>query len=325
MPATMTHAYFAIDVFNKLDGNSKMAIKNNLLQYKMFSQSTDPLMFYNIETLKPGKSIRSFQYTFHATKSQLFFCSLVDNIKRYNLENDPSVLAYLYGMICHYVLDSNVHPFVFYKTGKFVKTDKSTYKYNNVHSFMETFIDIEMMKRNGINSPYGFRIDNFTFDLGEFNEGLNLIIDSTFSYVFGINNMSTIYYTSLVHMKRFLKRYMIDDTGIKRMLYKMIDKCLPKYIFRFEALSYHYKCRYGDFFLNSKRDIWYNPVDPSICSYDSFDDLYNKSIQEAVFIINSVDAYLHGKNINLKLIFKNKSYISGLDCNIGLNFKKFAF
>lgn len=325
MPATMTHAYFAIDVFNKLHYDSRKVIENNLLQFKMFSQSTDSLMFYNIETLKRGKKIRSFQYTFHTSASQLFFCTLINNIKSNDFMNNSSILAYLYGLICHYVLDSNIHPFIFYKTGNFNKKDKYTYKYNNVHSFMETFLDIEMMLRNNVYNPYGFRIDNFSFDLKIFDQDLNSIIDSTFSYVFGIDNMSKIYYISLVQMKRFLKRYRIDGAGLKKHLYKIIDKITPRSTFRFEALSYNYKCNYKDFFLNSKKEIWYNPIDPNIYSYESFDDLYNKSIDEATYIINNVYDYLHGKNVNLKLLFKNKSYISGLDCNIKLNFKKFAF
>ena len=150
MPATITHAYFAEDVYKRLNTYNKNLIDENLIQYKMFSQSTDSLMFYNIENLKKGKEIREFQYTFHTTKTQDFFCCLAKKIKNKKLFNNKSVMCYLYGMICHYVLDSNIHPFIYYKTGYFNKHDKSSYKYNNQHSYMETFLDLYLMKEKGI-------------------------------------------------------------------------------------------------------------------------------------------------------------------------------
>lgn len=325
MPATMTHAYFAIDVFNRLDGTSKNLIKDNLLQYKMFSQSTDSLMFYNIETLKKGKKIRSFQYTFHTTNSQKFFCNLVHKIKRGKLYSNSDIISYLYGMICHYVLDSNVHPFVYYKTGNFNKCDKNTYKYNNMHSFMETFLDIWMMENKGVSSPYGFNVGKFTFDFRLFDESLKSVINSTFYEVFDIKNMSEVYYFSLKHMRRFLMRYRVDRMGIKKFFYKAIDKITPPNIFMFEALSYNYKPKDKAYFLNTEKEVWFNPIDPTIRSHESFLDLYNKSVIEAVDIIKKVTDYFNGQSINLKKVFTNKSYLSGLDCNIELDFKNFAF
>ena len=86
MPATATHAIFAMDVYNELPNKIKKLIDKNTFQYKMFSQSTDSLMFYNIESLKPGKKIRELQHTFHTSKSRSFFITLVEYIERNKLE-----------------------------------------------------------------------------------------------------------------------------------------------------------------------------------------------------------------------------------------------
>ena len=45
MPATITHAYFAKDVFDILPNNIKNTI--DCSRIKMFGQSMDSLMFYN--------------------------------------------------------------------------------------------------------------------------------------------------------------------------------------------------------------------------------------------------------------------------------------
>ena len=82
MPATATHAIFAMDVYNELPNKIKKLIDKNTFQYKMFSLSTDSLMFYNIESLKPGKKIRELQHTFLTSKSRSFFITLVEYIER---------------------------------------------------------------------------------------------------------------------------------------------------------------------------------------------------------------------------------------------------
>lgn len=325
MPATFTHGIFAIDVYNELLPRTNEVLDSNLTQYKMFAQSMDSMMFYNIESIKPGKSLRTFQHTFHSTKTREFFITLTKYIKEKNIYNDSEVMAFLYGFVCHYVLDSNIHPFVFYKTGYFNKKDKESYKYNNLHSFMETYLDNYLITKRISSVPYNFRIDNFCFDLKRFNYNLQECIDYVFNKVFNIKNMAKIYYISLKQMKGFLRRYRFDKLGIKRFGYRAIDYITPKFIFRFEALSYHYHPKDSEYYLNLKHNIWYNPCDKKLFSYESFDDLYKKSIIEAVKIIEKLNSYFKGINVNLDNIFTNKSYISGLDCDKNLTLKNFYF
>ena len=325
MPATATHAIFAMDVYNELPNTIKQLIDKNTFQYKMFSQSTDSLMFYNIESLKSGKKVRELQHTFHTSKSRSFFITLVEYIKRNKLYDNSYVMVFLYGFICHYVLDSNVHPFVFYKTGLFDKKDKNSYKYNNLHAFMETYLDNYMIKEKLFMDPFKFRIDKFCFDNTKFNNELNKCIDYVFREVFYVDNMHKIYFDSLKQMKGFIRRYRFDKTGIKSFGYKCIDKITPKSVFRFEALSYHYKSKSEEYFLNTRHEIWFNPCDRNIFSYESFDDLYKKSILEARDIIIKLDMYFKSKKVNLCDIFLNKSYLTGLDCDKKNTLKFFYF
>ena len=56
MPATIVHSYFANDVYDILPKSIKSKVSTSRL--KMFGQSTDSLMFYNLFSLLPGKNIR---------------------------------------------------------------------------------------------------------------------------------------------------------------------------------------------------------------------------------------------------------------------------
>lgn len=325
MPATVTHAFFAIDVYQNLRKGDKLLVNKEFNRLKMFGQSTDSMMFYNIESLKKGKKLRQFQNFFHTNYSQKFFVKLCKTIKLQNLQNDQDVLAFLYGFICHYVLDSIVHPFVVYKTGVMDKNDKTTFKYNNLHSYMETYIDNYMILQKTNHKPYNFRLDKFCFDTRCFSNSLNNVIDVVFDDVFNIKNMSKIYYKSLKQMKSFLRKYRYDRFGIKKIGYRGIDLFTSKSFFKFDVLSYHYFPDNKKYFLNTNHNIWYNPINHNISSNDSFDDLYKKSIKEAVYIIKCVNDYFNDKNIVLEEVFTNKSYLSGLDCNVPLNYKKFEF
>ena len=71
--------------------------------------------------------------------------------------------------------------------------------------------------------------------------------------------------------------------------------------------------------------ILFGIIHPTLSSHASFFDLYDQAVREACFIIRKVNLYLSGKNVILEHIFTNKSYLSGLDCRVPLDYKKFSF
>ncbi len=58
MPATITHAFFAKDVYDILPQDIKKKI--NPKRIKMFGQGMDSLYFYNLFSFSSGKEIRRF-------------------------------------------------------------------------------------------------------------------------------------------------------------------------------------------------------------------------------------------------------------------------
>ena len=322
MPATITHAYFAKDLYEVLPDT--ISSKLDLSRTKMFAQSTDSIMFYNILSLAPGKSFRKFDHYFHTHNTKAFFISLLDYVKRHNIV-DTDTYSFIVGFIAHYVLDSTIHPYVIYKAGQFNKKDKTTYKYNNIHHFMETFIDNDLVIRRENTNPYKFKISKFCFNTKKFSMDLNNTIDYAFYNTFNIRGMAPKYYKSLKQMKTFLTLFRIDQFGIKKFFYKLIDTFTPRRVFRFEALSYHYPLEDKHNFLNSNHSMWRNPCDFEMTSTESFIDLYLKSLKEARSIIIKVFDYLNGEDINLEELFLNKSYITGLNCDEKKELKYFEF
>ena len=323
MPATVVHAYFANDVYDILPKNIKNKV--TLDRLKMFGQSMDSLMFYNLFSIRPGKKIRDFSNYFHKNNSQKFFINLINYIKQNNLANDVDCSSFLIGMICHYELDSTVHPYVNYKTGVFDKKNKATYKYNNVHAFMETFLDNDMIRRRESTIPYKFKLGKFCFDTTIFSDKLNNTIDYTFDKTFGLKNMSKIYYKSLKQMKSALILFRRDPYGVKKFFYKLIDTFTSRKVFRFEAISYNYPLIDKHNFLNEDHKTWRNPCIYRMTSKESFLDLYLKALKSAKVLVCASFDYIDGKEIDLEKVFTNKSYITGLNCDDKKELKYFEF
>ncbi len=323
MPATAVHAYFAQDLNDILPKEIKNKLDVNRL--KTFGQSIDSLMFYNLFSILPGKKIRDFQKYFHTNKTQDFFVNLINYIKENDYTEDIDVNSFLVGTICHYVLDSTVHPYIYYKTGYFNKNDKSTYKYNNVHTFMETFLDNDMIKRRESINPYKFNISKFSFDTSKFSNELKDTIKYTFKETFDVDNMDKIYYKSLKQMRNSIFIFRQDRYGIKKFFYKLADTFTSKRVFRFEAISYHYPLNDRHNFLNENHKLWRNPCDYSLISEESFLDLYLRALKLAKVMICASFDYINGKDIELEKVFINKSYITGLDCELDKELKYFEF
>ncbi|MBR5370266.1 MAG: zinc dependent phospholipase C family protein [Bacilli bacterium] len=323
MPATITHSYFAKDLYEVLP--ESISSKIDLNRTKMFSNSTDSILFYNLLSFKSGKSLRRFQKYFHTHRTNYFFINLLEYVKKNKIE-DTDTYSFIVGFISHYVLDSTIHPYIVYKTGMFNKKDKSTYKYNGIHHFMEVFLDNDLVRRRENTDPYKFNMSKYCFDTKKkFSNELNDTIDYTFYTTFNVKNMSKKYYISLKQMKRILKLFRSDKYGIKKFFYKLLDTFTPRSLPRFEVLSYHYTLEDKHNYLNNNHTIWYNPCDNSISSTESYVDLYLKSLEEAKNIIIKVFCYLNGQDIDLNELFKNKSYITGLDCDKEKELKYFEF
>ena len=321
MPASITHA--AKDIYDILP--DKIKDKCDVKRIKMFGQSVDSLMFYNLFSILPGKKIRNFHSYFHQNKTQSFFINLLNYVKSNQLNNDVDVSSFIVGFICHYILDSTIHPYIIYKSGVFDKKNHLTFKYNNIHAIMETFLDNDMILRRNKTNPYNFPLNKFCFDLRTFSNDLNKTIDYTFYKTFKIKNMSKIYFKSLKQMRYSLILFRKDRFGIKKFFYKLIDTFTMKNTFRFDAISYHFPIEDRHNFLNSTHQLWRNPAIYDMTSTESFIDLYLKAIKMAKVIVCASFDFLEGRDIDLEKIFINTNYLTGLNCELKKELKYFEF
>jgi len=327
MPSTMTHNYFALDVYERLNHDIRDKLKNNLEDLKTFAEGPDLFFFYNKMIGKKSSNIRNFGSFIHRNNTRDFFINTITYIKENNLENNSQILAFLYGFVCHYILDSTTHPFVFYKTGIFDKNKKETLKYNGLHHEMEFYIDIYMIYQKEKITPKTFKFYKEIANTKKINNELKQLLDSVFKLTFNKKNVSKILIKSIRDMKSFFHLFVYDRLGFKKKFYQFVDFLTPKKTIRVTPLSFNVAPKMKVHYLNLEKEEWYHPMDNLEISNLSFIELYRIGIDKAVAMIEKIDKILT-ENKNLKLledIFLNTSYITGKDCNDKRPMKFFEF
>lgn len=328
MPSSNTHNYFCEDVYNKLNKNMKNKFKDNINYFKVFGQGPDPYFFYNFHLTSKSKKVYEINKAMQHNKINKHFIKLINYINENNFYDNEQVLAYLYGQVCHYSLDSTVHPYIIYCTGNYNEDDPKTYKYNGLHAEMEYYIDCYMIYKREKILPKNYKVYKKLFNIGKFNKELKSTIDVVIKDVYGFDDASNIYYKSIMDMKKFYYVFNYDKYGIKKIIYSFMDfvcrnKCVKK-----KELSFYIEPNKNLHYLNNNKDTWCHPCDKAEKYNLSFEELYGKALDTAINIINEVDKMLKNKNINdtkIQKLFKNLDYGTGKDCDLNLEYKYFKF
>ncbi|MGM9834619.1 MAG: zinc dependent phospholipase C family protein [Bacilli bacterium] len=320
MPSIVTHHSFANTVLNKANN-----INVNKDIYNVFAQSFDYFFYYNFFDFKNKSKIENFGHYCHKNKTQNYLINLIKNIKEMHLEENSDALGYLYGSITHYVLDTNCHPYIFYKTGCFDKGDKESYKYRGMHTKMEKHLDAFFSKQFFKKIIYKLNIRKEIIGNAKFSQELIDLLNKTFEDTYNKKNMAK-YFIKSYNFSKFTYNVLCQDKyGIKRKIYKFVDfvarKRLPLFVdystyIRNEDISY----------LNIEHKPWHHPCNNEVHN-DSFLDLYNDSIIKALKIFKEVDKNLNEREDIEKItdIIEDLSYTTGLPLDKNRGFRYFEY
>ena len=319
MPSIVTHHLFAKEVYENIPKHIKGKI--SYPHYSIFAQSFDNLFYYKFLTPWQGKEIRRFGEAAQKEKVNTYFENIIKEITTNHLESKKEILAYLYGSICHYILDYHCHPFVIYYTG----VSSLNKKYRGLHEKMEVNLDAYMYKEKTKKDLYKEKLANTLLPKEKFSNTLIHTMDEVFKKTFQKENIGAIYEQS-VQIGNFLLKYGVTDrTGLKKQLYKLKD-LLSTSNRKYQYLSFHVTKIIKEY-TNESHETWNNPALKTITSNKSFKELYEESLKEAVEIIKAIDAYLKTKKDFQSLLEKigNNSYVTGLDCEKPYTLKHFKY
>ena len=310
MPSSITHAYIAMNVYDKLDKNIQRKLLNKLEDYKTYSQGPDVFYFYHIlfPITKKSRSVMNLGRTIHNHKVNKLF---IDMTKQVKSTKNTDQFIFLIGWLTHYIADSTMHPYIEYLSKKLEKKHLS--KKDN-HFLIETYLDnYYIRKKEKIDYPK-YRVDKFCFNTSPNQEVINLL-NKSMKNIFHEKEIGYYYFKSLKQMKSFFYFLRFDPYAIKKKFYELAN-IFTKRIFRdVRYLSYNFPLNHDEF-LNLNHQKWYYLENKEITSTKSIIDLYEEVVNKASLKIKDLYDYIYNnKKIDLESLFENKSYGTGLTLN----------
>ncbi len=253
MPAYVSHTIMAKDVYDEIDN------KNVDLEYMLTYSLGGDLCKYS-----------KCRYDSHHKLMDEFIYNICDYMKDNNLVNDSECLGFLYGHICHYIMDSEIHPLI-RKIDKCCVKNKSKLKSN--HTMIELYYDsyLSNKKRNVRIDKYNYKIIN-----AKTNKKICKLIDYVYNKTYNCLHVSRYYKYNLWLYRKIKYLYFIPGFYLMRNI-SGISKFLTKN-------------KDIDLF-NNDHKIEYKMSDGKLVKSD-FDTVYNSSVKRAVSYIKKVNEYL---------------------------------
>ena len=142
MPATYAHYRFGAAMLSKMPADVSRTAKRHRRMFDVGLHGPDLFFFYKpLFSTKAGR----LGHKFHRQTGREFFTRACRNLR---LEPSEAGQAYLYGVLCHYALDSCCHPLV------------ETYSWAGTasHCRIEAEFDRFLMEEDGMQPPYGVKL-----------------------------------------------------------------------------------------------------------------------------------------------------------------------
>jgi len=199
----------------------------------------------------------------HKIRMEEFIDNMWIYMKDNKLDKDGIYLGVLYGHICHYYMDMMCHPLI-------RKVDKISIGVGiKSHTLIEGYIDSYLVKKK-----YG--VDISKFKTKEIFKGkvkcVYKMIDYVYYKTYGVKYVSFSYFLSIFLYSKI------------RWLFILFGK---KVLRRFSKFDEYMKVNIDLDIVNSKKKIKYNNYFGEEC-FDSFMNLYNKSVDVTICRINNL-------------------------------------
>ncbi len=305
------HSKLAEEVINKIDYdfNKKIVF--------LAAQGPDPL-YYNYFS-KNYNEYRKYANLMHNKDTDKFFINMITYIKD-NLNKDT--YSFLVGFICHYTLDVKIHPYVYHHIGIYKKDDPKTHSYRGLHLKFERSIDALLIERDLGIKHNRFKLIKKHYPLKTAPFSTMKIMDYVLKETYGKEHGGVMYLISSQKMYWNLKHFVQDRFGIKKLIFKIIDLFNKDLNMFYQDLPFYNHLENYDFH-NLKKKLWYHPVTNEEYDY-SVIDLYDQARKHAQSIIEEVTLYLfEDKAVDLKELFTNLSYNTGINCDQPMPMKYF--
>ncbi|MEX2461483.1 MAG: zinc dependent phospholipase C family protein [Paenibacillaceae bacterium] len=307
MPNIWTHLIFGQEVLQELQLIHILEQPKLRNTFNLGCQGPDILFYHNFWPWQRDKKMNKLGSAMHSTECGPMLLETVHTVQARELD-DP-VVVYVLGFLLHHVLDRNMHPYIFYRSG-FKKWD-----HQHFEVAMDTLIVKHKLGLETWRTPVWKQIN-----IGEhMPEGtltmLNIAAQQLYPKLtehIQESDWDKAYQDMIQAQKIFH-----DPSGIKRILtFQQIEPMVFK-----RKLTHHD-------FLNEARKEWNHPALENKTSTSSIWDMWDLALEDGLHVIQSALNFLQENTLHqekddqaLQAAIGNLSYETGLACEDGLEIK----
>ena len=278
MPNLVTHALFCDDVLSALDNP---LLSSHRMLFLTGGQGPDFLFFHHSDPLRTAvlpSDIRKYGRKFHADHINDFYLSALSSIQK---EKDPAIrndlIAYVCGHLCHWALDSTVHPLIYSRTGNC--QGRSAWMHHRFESLLDAAL--LMYKKKQTILTYFPGDECFSSDLNTARAMARIYVPAI-ETIYGEKVNPHSFAEVLQDWKRVQKRF-YDPHNRKRRTIVPLEKTFGMYGLM-SGFAIPYTCEDNVDICNLLHDSWRHPVTGEERK-ESVLDLMNIALDKAVTAI----------------------------------------
>ncbi len=288
MPAILTHDFFGRDVYDDLHGIIGDT-KDEFDSFLLGCQGPDVMFF---SQLNPTQSTSWGVGTkMHRSDPVALFTAFQKTISSMPADSYSVGRSYLLGLVCHYILDKNMHPFIYAQ--QFAIADAGIEGLDRthgheIHAEIESELDVLVLSTKLNETISNYDPEKKTLRV---SKAAARVISRIYKEVAsqdpirrGINDDA---FASALSSYRLALGAMHSPTGVKRSVLGALERLFKDHSF-IQAMSHRNALIFESDFDNRNRDPWTDPWTKDVKS-TGFWDIYHSSLSQAKAIMPLLD------------------------------------
>lgn len=314
MSDMLNHYCCGRDSLKQLPADSKLRkiILDHYDAYRLGTQGPDFFYYHHpIPLIKPYPPLHYYATLIHTSRVDSFFYY---GLKYALTSRDKNIiLSYMAGFFTHHTLDTITHPYIFCKTGRYIKGQPETRIFSYDHKYFEVLLDVAFYQYQ-----YQKTASSFTFEkLYTPQKATVMALEHFYTFM-----MECVYNESVrmgcirdcLRDASQLASAFADPHARKRHLISPIEKIVGEDKVLSRALYPMYTNEFA--ILNLNHSTWHHPVTGETYTH-SYPQLFEHAVHKSVkrlLILETLLTKPGFKEDIIHKIFENCAYDTGLPC-----------
>lgn len=290
MPDIITHYLFGLDTSNAIKKAPLYTIiKAHRGLFFIGLQGPDPIYYHQLQKKNTHHTLAS---RMHTEKTQDFLLNCISFTKKHveTPEIFEPCIAYVSGLICHYVLDRLAHPYIFYLGGRFLEDHPESFQYKGLHKHIELAIDTLLLEQKFNLKANSFKVHKHILKEKNIPEAILLLYNEVLFATYAVPHGDKIFKEAYKDFRHYFK-LTYDRIGIKKATTTLASPFMPSKLSPFLKFFSYYNCTHEFIdYLNKGKKVWLHPVTGNVYTF-SFHDILHNALKQSSNLLLSVYAF----------------------------------